>query len=51
MKNGDIITSINDETISNIYDYMTKMGQMKAGQIITVEILRDGNKMTLLIQL
>lgn len=51
MKNGDIITSINGKTITNIYDYMSKMGELKAGQIITVEIVRDGNKMTLLIQL
>ncbi|MCX6335010.1 MAG: M20/M25/M40 family metallo-hydrolase [Bacteroidia bacterium] len=51
MKNGDIITLINGEIISNIYDYMTKMGQMKAGQIITLEILRDGKKMTLNVQL
>ncbi len=51
MKNGDIITSINGKTIANIYDYMSKMGELKTGQIITVEFLRNGNKMTLLIQL
>ncbi len=51
MKNGDIITAIDGATISNVYDYMSKMGQMKPGQIITVDILRDGIKMTLLIQL
>jgi aminopeptidase YwaD len=51
MKNGDIITAINGETISNVYDYMSKLGKLKTGQKITVEILRDGNKMTLLIQL
>jgi hypothetical protein len=51
MKNGDIITSINGKTISNIYDYMSRMGQLKNSQTITVEVLRDGNKMVLIIQL
>jgi|WetSurMetagenome_2_1015567.scaffolds.fasta_scaffold00001_96 aminopeptidase YwaD len=51
MKNGDIITAINGKAISNIYDYMSRMGQLKTGQTITVEIMRDGNKMTLIIQL
>lgn len=51
MKNGDIITAINGKTINNIYDYMSKMGELKAGEVITVEILRGGNNMTLLLQL
>jgi len=51
MKNGDIITSINGKVINNIYDYMSKMGELKAGEVITVEIIRGGNTMTLLIQL
>ena len=51
MKNGDIITAINGKAISNIYDYMSKMGELKAGEVITVEIVRGGNNMTLLLQL
>jgi S1-C subfamily serine protease len=51
MKKGDIITSINGKTINNIYEYMSRMGQLKHGQSIVVEVLRDGTKINLLIQL
>ncbi|MBG0860792.1 MAG: M20/M25/M40 family metallo-hydrolase, partial [Bacteroidales bacterium] len=51
MKKGDIITSINGKTVNNIYDYMSRMGQLKSGQTISVEVLRDGSRIVLLIQL
>jgi aminopeptidase YwaD len=51
MKKGDIITAINGKSVNNIYDYMSRMGQLKHGQTINVEILRGNNKMVLLIQL
>ncbi|MCE5347615.1 MAG: M20/M25/M40 family metallo-hydrolase [Bacteroidales bacterium] len=51
MKKGDIITAINGKTVSNIQDYMFRMSQLKHGQTISVEILRDGKKEVLLIQL
>jgi S1-C subfamily serine protease len=51
MKKGDIITAINGKTVSNIQDYMFRMGQVKYGQEITLDVLRDNNKITLLIQL
>jgi len=51
MKKGDIITSINGKTVNNIQDYMFRMGQLKHGQTISVEILRNNEKMVLLIQL
>jgi hypothetical protein len=51
MKKGDIITAINGKTVSNIYDYMSRMGQLKHGQTINVEVLRNDKKMVLLIQL
>lgn len=51
MKKGDIITSINGQTVNNIYDYMFRMGQLKRGQIISVEVLRDNKKIILLIKL
>jgi aminopeptidase YwaD len=51
MKKGDIITSINGKTINNIYEYMSRMGQLKHGQSIVVEVMRNGTKINLLIQL
>ncbi len=51
MKKGDIITSINGKTVNNIQDYMFRMGQLKHGQTISVEVLRNGKKEVLLIQL
>jgi hypothetical protein len=51
MKKGDIIISINGKTINNIQDYMFRMGQLKHGQTINVEVIRDGKKEVLLIQL
>lgn len=51
MKKGDIITSINGKTVNNIEDYMFRMNQVKHGEIISVEILRNNKKELLLIQL
>jgi Peptidase family M28/PDZ domain/PA domain len=51
MKKGDIITAINGKTVNNIQDYMSRMSQLKHGQTISVEILRNGKKEVLLIQL
>ena len=51
MKNGDIITSINGKTVNNIQDYMFRLGQLKQGQTISVEVLRNGKTEVLLIQL
>ena len=51
MKKGDIITAINAKPVSNIQDYMFRMGQLKHGQTISVEVLRNDKKEILLIQL
>jgi aminopeptidase YwaD len=51
MKKGDIITAIDAKPVNNIQDYMYRMGQLKHGQTISVEVLRNGNKEVLLIQL
>jgi aminopeptidase YwaD len=51
MKNGDIITSINGKQVNNIQDYMFRMGQLKHGQTISVEVRRKGKTEVLLIQL
>ncbi len=51
MKKGDIITSINGKPVNNIQDYMFRMGQLKRGETITVEVLRSDKVVVLLIQL
>lgn len=51
MQKGDIIIFINGKSVNNIYDYMSRMGQLKRGETISVEVLRDDKKVVLLIQL
>jgi hypothetical protein len=51
MKKGDIITSINGKTVNNIQDYMFRMGQLRHGETISIEVIRNGKKEVLLIQL
>ena len=51
IKNGDIITAIDGLAIRNIYDYMYRLGKLSKNQIISVEILRNGKKEILVIQL
>jgi aminopeptidase YwaD len=51
MKKGDIITSIEGKKINNIEDYMFRMAQLKKGQRISVEIIRNGKNEVLIIQL
>jgi len=51
MKKGDIITAINAKPVNNIQDYMFRMSQLKHGQTISVEVLRNEKKEVLLIQL
>jgi hypothetical protein len=51
MLKGDIITAINGLPVGNIYDYMSRMGKLKPGERVNVEVLRDGKKEILIIQL
>lgn len=51
MKNGDIITSVDGKPVKNIQDYMVRLSQLKAGQSVNVEILRNNRKELLIIQL
>lgn len=51
MKKGDIITSIDGKQVNNIQDYMFRLNQLKKGQVISVEILRNNKKEVLIIQL
>jgi len=51
MKAQDVIIKINDQKISNIYDYMARMKKVNPGNLITVEIIRNEKTIKLNIQL
>ncbi|MDP4281451.1 MAG: M28 family peptidase [Bacteroidota bacterium] len=48
---GDIIISLNGMSVGNIYEYMSRLGKLKPGQIISVEVLRNESHEVLIIQL
>ncbi len=45
LKAGDILTKLGGKGILGIYDYMGILGELKAGQEVEVEYLRDGAAM------
>ncbi|MBU8891932.1 MAG: M20/M25/M40 family metallo-hydrolase [Bacteroidales bacterium] len=51
MKTGDIITAIDGYPVGDVYEYMERLAKLKAGQIITVEVIRDEKKEVLIVQL
>jgi hypothetical protein len=51
MLKGDIIISINGMTVGNIYEYMSRLGKLKQGQTISVEVIRNGKNEVLIIPL
>ncbi len=42
LKKGDIIVGMDHKPINNIYDYMNRLADFKAGQEVDVEVVRDG---------
>lgn len=51
MKKGDIITAIDGNPVGNIYDYMGRLKNLEAGQVISVDVMREGKHEVLIIQL
>lgn len=51
MLKGDVITAIDGKEVTDIYDYMNRLKLLKPGQVISVDVLRDGEKIVLIIQL
>ena len=43
IKKGDLIKSINGKSINDIYEYMDRLGELKPGMNIPVQIERNGN--------
>ncbi|MBP1647332.1 MAG: putative aminopeptidase [Bacteroidetes bacterium] len=42
LKSGDIIVMMAGKKVMNIYDYMGLLGELKAGDQVEVEVMRDG---------
>ena len=51
IKKGDRIVAIDGQPVTNIYDYMTRLGSLKPGRIANVEVMRNGKKEIILVQL
>jgi C-terminal processing protease CtpA/Prc len=51
MKKGDIITAIDGKSIKNIYDYMHRLNTLEKGKTASVDVLREGQHVILLISL
>lgn len=51
MKGGDIITEVDGKRIGNVHDYMERLSELKEGQSVIVTVLREGEKIELLIKL
>lgn len=47
LKAGDRIVRLAGHDVKNVYDYTYALGEMKAGQEYEVELIRDGQRMTL----
>lgn len=47
LKAGDKIIKMAGRDVKNVYDYTYALGEMKAGQEYEVELIRDGQRMTL----
>jgi aminopeptidase YwaD len=46
LKSGDVIVKLAGKTVMNIYDYMGILGELKPGDVVEVEVLRDGKSLT-----
>lgn len=48
---GDVITKVGETEVGNIMDYMQALSKLNAGTLVPVEVSRDGEKITLKVQL
>lgn len=51
MLKGDIIVAIDGKPVKNVYEYMSRLKQLQKGQLISVDVMRNGKKIVLLVQL
>lgn len=51
MQKGDVIVAMEGKTVNDIYDYMNRLAEFKPGDRISVDVMRDGNKVILIVDL
>lgn len=51
MLKGDVIVAINGKSVGGIQDYMLRLKGLEHGQTISVDVLRDGEKVVLLLSI
>lgn len=51
MQKGDYVIGINGMPVKNIYEYMDRLNKFLPGDRITLEVQRNDNKITLIVQL
>ncbi|MDZ7741993.1 MAG: M20/M25/M40 family metallo-hydrolase [Bacteroidota bacterium] len=51
MEKGDVIVAINGKSVGNIYDYMNRLKKLEPGQVVNVDVMREGKKKVLILQL
>ncbi|MBN2355704.1 M20/M25/M40 family metallo-hydrolase [candidate division KSB1 bacterium] len=51
MQKGDIIISMEGKPVKDIYEYMNRLADFRVGQRISVEVVRDGQKHILIVEL
>lgn len=48
---GDIINEINGKSVKNIYDYMSRLNELKRGDVVEIKVIRDKNEIILRLEL
>ena len=51
IKRGDVIISIKGKEVNNIYDYMYRLEELEAKEVVKIIIIREGKEMVLSINL
>jgi len=51
MKAGDVMVALEGRSVMNVYDYMSRMGDVKAGQRVAVEVMRGEEKLIFIVEL
>ena len=51
IKKGDMIISIKGKEVNSIYDYMYRLEKLELGEVVKVTIIREGEELTLAINL